>query len=116
MLPSGMSAGGTARELDLGQYLRPGYHGPWRTRREPALLGTHEDEVLAARVGRTAGAVRCMRIKRKVPKFRDRHLRGERSRPARPAVAPSPCAVHRRQASCSSSASPPSTPSRQAAL
>ncbi len=65
----------TALELGLGRHLKAGYHGPWWTRRELALLGTDEDEVIAARIGRTATAVGTMRRKRKVPKFRDRRRR-----------------------------------------
>jgi hypothetical protein len=66
----------TALELNLGQYLWPGYHGPRWARRELALLGTDDDDVIAAKVGRTPEAVRLMRRKRKVPKFRDRRRRG----------------------------------------
>jgi hypothetical protein len=63
----------TALELNLGQYLRPGYNlDPWWSRRELALLGTDDDEVIAARIGRTPNAVGVMRRRRKVPKFRDR--------------------------------------------
>jgi hypothetical protein len=65
----------TAVQLNLGQYLRPGYHGPRWTRAELALLGTDDDDVIAARVGRTPNAVRVMRRKRNVPKFRDRRKR-----------------------------------------
>jgi hypothetical protein len=65
----------TAAELNLGQYLRPGYHGPRWTPRQLALLGTDDDDVIAARIGRTPNAVGVMRRKRKVPKFRDRRRR-----------------------------------------
>jgi hypothetical protein len=67
----------TARELDLARHLSHGYNrGPWWSPRELALLGTDEDDVIAARIGRTACAVGVMRRKRKVPKFRDRRRRG----------------------------------------
>jgi hypothetical protein len=66
----------TSRELNLGQYLRPGYNlGPRWTRRDLALLGTDDDDVIAARVGRTPNAVGVMRRKRKAPKSRDRRRR-----------------------------------------
>jgi hypothetical protein len=41
-----------------------------------ALLGTDEDDVIAARVGRTPGAVGVMRRRLMVPKFHDRCRRG----------------------------------------
>jgi hypothetical protein len=63
----------TALELGLGRNLLPGYNrGPRWTRRELALLGTDEDDVIAARVGRTPNAVGVMRRRLKVPKSRDR--------------------------------------------
>ncbi|HZY84446.1 MAG TPA: hypothetical protein VFE78_06430 [Gemmataceae bacterium] len=67
----------TAIDLNLAQHLRPGYNrGPRWTRRELALLGTDEDDVIAARVGRTPGAVGVMRRRLMVPKFHDRCRRG----------------------------------------
>jgi hypothetical protein len=51
----------TALEKDLAQYLHKGYHGPWRTVRELALLGRLPDDEVAARVGRTPDAVRSQR-------------------------------------------------------
>jgi hypothetical protein len=54
------------------QYLRPGYQGPWWTAEELALLGTLPDEVVAALVGRTMGAVRCQRTLRGLPSACDR--------------------------------------------
>src|SRR5262249_31988705 len=54
----------TARELDLGQYLPKGYHGPWWTKAEVAMLGRLPDEEVARRTGRTADAVRHKREKR----------------------------------------------------
>jgi hypothetical protein len=48
----------TAVEKNLAQHIRPGYNrGPRWTSRELALLGTDEDGVIAARVGRTPAAV-----------------------------------------------------------
>jgi hypothetical protein len=62
--------------LNLGRHLRHGCNlGPWWSEVERALLGTDDDEVVAARIGRAPNAVRLMRRKRKVPKFRDRHKR-----------------------------------------
>jgi hypothetical protein len=51
----------TARELNLGRNLIPGYHGPWWSAEELALLGTVPDAVVARRTGRTQQAVRCKR-------------------------------------------------------
>jgi hypothetical protein len=53
-----------ALDLNLGQHLQPGYHGPHWTADELALLGTMPDEEVAARIGRTARAVRIMRGRR----------------------------------------------------
>jgi hypothetical protein len=39
------------------------------------MLGTDDDDVIAARVGRTPCAVGAMRRKREAPKFRDRRVR-----------------------------------------
>jgi hypothetical protein len=67
----------TALDLGLGRNLLPGCNrGPRWTRRELALLGTEDDDVIAARVGRTPNPVGVMRRSRKVPKFRDRRRRG----------------------------------------
>ena len=44
--------------LGLGMYLNAGYHGPWGTPDEVALLGTAPDEVVAGQIGRTVTAVR----------------------------------------------------------
>jgi hypothetical protein len=52
-------------DLNLGQYLQPGYHGPHWTAEQLALLGTMPDEEVAARIGRTVEAVRIMRGRRK---------------------------------------------------
>jgi hypothetical protein len=51
----------TARELNLGSYLRPGYHGPWWTKAEMALLGRLSDDEVARRTGRSFNAVRQKR-------------------------------------------------------
>jgi len=45
--------------------------GGW-TAEELTLLGTHDDDVIAARIGRTAGAVQCQRQLRRIPPFRDK--------------------------------------------
>jgi hypothetical protein len=49
--------------------------GPCWTRRELALLGTDNDDVIAARIAQTPNAVGVMRRRRKVPKSRDRRKR-----------------------------------------
>jgi hypothetical protein len=59
-------------ELNLARYLEKGYHGPWWTTAELALLGTAPDEEIAARVGRTKEAVRRMRTQRGIPTACDR--------------------------------------------
>jgi hypothetical protein len=51
----------TGRELNLGRYLRQGYHGPRRTKAEVALLGRMSDENVARRTRRTVNAVRQKR-------------------------------------------------------
>jgi hypothetical protein len=56
----------TAQEMDLGEHLVPGYHGPRWTAAELALLGTASDEEVAARTGRTRESVRLMRTRRGV--------------------------------------------------
>jgi len=61
----------TARELNLARHLRPGYHGPLWTPAQLRLLGTAPDDVVAARVGRTANAVRVMRTRLGIPTARD---------------------------------------------
>jgi hypothetical protein len=50
-----------AHELCLWRFLRPGYHGPWWTAAEVALLGRLPDEEVAQRTGRSANAVRHKR-------------------------------------------------------
>jgi hypothetical protein len=59
----------TALKLNLGRNLRPGtFPGtrPW-SRAELRLLGTAPDEEVAARTGRTYGAVRQQRARRGLP-------------------------------------------------
>lgn len=52
----------TAIELNLGQYLRPGYNrGPWWTKEEMALLGVLQDEEVARQTGRSIAGVRHKR-------------------------------------------------------
>jgi hypothetical protein len=50
-----------ALELGLGRHLIKGYHGPWWTRAEVALLGKMPDEEVARHTGRTVRAVRQKR-------------------------------------------------------
>ena len=50
-----------SQALDLGHYLQAGFHGPWWTPEEVALVGTAPDEVVAAQIGRTVNAVRVKR-------------------------------------------------------
>jgi hypothetical protein len=45
----------------LGRNPKAGYHGPWWTKAEVALLGRVPDEEVARRTGRTVGAVRQKR-------------------------------------------------------
>jgi hypothetical protein len=51
----------TANELNLGRYLWTGYHGPWWTEDEIALLGQLSDVEVAEQTGRTVDAVRGKR-------------------------------------------------------
>lgn len=62
----------SAIELNLGQYLRTGFHGPRWTKKQVAMLGTAPDDVVARRVGRTTEAVRVMRSRLGIPNPRDR--------------------------------------------
>jgi hypothetical protein len=50
-----------SKDLDLARHLTIGYHGPWWTDEELALLGALPDAEVAARIGRTANAVRVKR-------------------------------------------------------
>jgi hypothetical protein len=71
-----------ALRLHLAQHLWTGYHGPPWTRAQRRLLGRYPDEVVAAKVGRTVGAVRCKRTALGIPTALDRRKgrgrRGER--------------------------------------
>jgi hypothetical protein len=58
---------GLARRLNLGQYLKPGYHGPRWTAKEKRLLGKLPDDEVARRIGRTVGAVRVKRVELGLP-------------------------------------------------
>src|SRR6266852_913727 len=62
----------TAIALNLGRHLVTGFHGPWWTPKELALLGTYPDNVIARRVGRTVTAVRLMRTRLGIPTRLDR--------------------------------------------
>jgi hypothetical protein len=73
----------TALELNLARHLRPGYHGPWWTPEQLALLGTLPDTEVAARIGRTPGAVRSQRTLRGIPNALDRRRREVREASAR---------------------------------
>jgi hypothetical protein len=53
--------------LDLKRFLRPGYHGPRWTPEQLRQLGTAPAAVVAARIGRTVGAVRVMRDRLGIP-------------------------------------------------
>jgi hypothetical protein len=70
-----------AIRLNLGRNLKPGYHGPWWTPADLALLGTDTDEAIAAQIGRTACAVRIARAHRGIPSACDRRRRAHRGGP-----------------------------------
>jgi hypothetical protein len=74
----------TVLALGLARHPQPGYHGPRWTPEQLWLLGTDEDEVVAAEIGRTAGAVRVKRTQLNIPTARDKRRR-EAGRPARAA-------------------------------
>jgi hypothetical protein len=59
--------GQTAIELNLGQHLVAGYHGPLWAPEDVALLGTLADAEVAAKVGRTPEAVRQKREELGIP-------------------------------------------------
>ena len=63
-----------AKRLGLRPQRWTVWTGAW-TAREFRLLGIHDDEVIAAQIGRTPEAVRCQRERRGIPKFRDRRRR-----------------------------------------
>ena len=63
-----------ARRRNQGAYLRLRWtpaNGGW-TKRQLALLGTDDDEVVAKKLGRTVTSVRVKRVRLKIPVFRDR--------------------------------------------
>jgi hypothetical protein len=60
------------RELNLAQYLTPGYHGPRWTAEQEALLGVLPDDEVARRTGRTPNGVRLKRQKRGIANPCDR--------------------------------------------
>jgi hypothetical protein len=63
---------GPARELDLGQHLAAASRErAWPTK-HLALLGTAPDAEVAARIGRTEGAVTLKRCRLRIPTARDR--------------------------------------------
>jgi hypothetical protein len=70
----------TARELNLGQYLRPGAPPELRwTADELALLGTLPDEALAAKLGRPVNAVRIKRTRLGIASACDRRHKEKRA-------------------------------------
>ena len=54
-------------KLNLGRYLKPGYHGRWWSKREIGLLGKLPDEKVAKRIGRPVNGVRLMRTLLGIP-------------------------------------------------
>jgi hypothetical protein len=62
-----------SKRLGLRPPQRPG--GRLWTRKDVAKLGTASDAEIAARIGRTVGAVRCKRTGVGIPTFRDRRRR-----------------------------------------
>jgi hypothetical protein len=64
-----------ARKLNLGQYLQVGFHGPWWTEAELAVLGRLPDEEVASQIGRTPNAVRCQRNRRGIATARNQRRR-----------------------------------------
>jgi hypothetical protein len=66
-----------ARELNLAQYLPTGYHRPWWSAEELALLGQLPDAEVARRTGRPRDAVQRKRIRLGIPTcFDGRRRRG----------------------------------------
>jgi hypothetical protein len=57
-----------ALENNLAQYLIPGYHGPWWSQDQLALLGKLPDDEVARRTGRSCNAVRVKRDRLGIPK------------------------------------------------
>jgi hypothetical protein len=74
-----------ALRLNLARHLWAGYQGPRWTRTQLRLLGRYPDEVVAGKVGRTVGAVRCKRTALGIPTALDRRKgRGRRGRRGTP--------------------------------
>jgi hypothetical protein len=63
------------KALNLARNLKAGYHGPWWTEQELALLGKLPDEEVAARTGRTPDAVRRKRNSLGIRSASDRRRR-----------------------------------------
>src|SRR5262249_46752997 len=61
-----------SKELNLARFLKKGYHGPWWTEEQLALLGKEPDDVVAAKTGRTENGVGVMRTRLGIPTARDR--------------------------------------------
>jgi hypothetical protein len=85
----------TARDLDLEQYLVPGYHGPRWTDEELALLGKLPDDAVARRTGRPAGAVRQKREALGIPNPADERRTWTADRDALVRTLPPAEVVHR---------------------
>ena len=69
-----------AIRLNLGRYLKTGYHGPHWKPKQIALLGKLTDEEVARRTGRTVGAVRIMRTRLGIATVHDRRRGRKRAR------------------------------------
>ena len=69
-----------ALQMNLSQYLQPGYPGDWWTDEEMALLGTMADEAVAKQVNRTVQAVRQKRERMGIPNPTDSPRVGPRPR------------------------------------
>jgi hypothetical protein len=67
---------GRATRLNLGRFLKHGYHGPRWTEEQLALLGTMCDEDVAARTGKSTSAVRQRRTRLGIRTFKDRRRNG----------------------------------------
>src|SRR5262249_62064296 len=73
-----------SKELNLARFLTKGYHGPWWTDEQLALLGKEPDDVVAAKIGRTVEGVRLKRMRLGIPNLRSTtvlSLRGVGQRP-----------------------------------
>jgi hypothetical protein len=63
------------QSLNLARFIQHGYYGPWWTAKELKLLGKLPDAEVAARIGRSVGAVRRMRTRLGMPTAADRWQR-----------------------------------------